>query len=87
MKVEKMENFQNKTVLKGCKWSSLNAPGTENPLSQLFLGMDELPFNFQFSVRARLQGFEKSRSFHRSFAWHLHCQCSSNFTNMNIQFT
>ena len=29
MKVEKMENFQNKTVLKGCKWSSLNAPGTE----------------------------------------------------------
>ena len=28
-----MENFQNKRGLKGCKWSSLNAPGTENHLS------------------------------------------------------
>ena len=28
MKVEKLENFQNKKGLMGCKWSSLNAQGT-----------------------------------------------------------
>ena len=30
----------------GCKWSSLNAPGTENPLSHPFLGLGEFPFPF-----------------------------------------
>ena len=29
MKVRKFENVQNKMGLKGCKWSSLKAPGTE----------------------------------------------------------
>ena len=29
MKVEKLENLQNKIGSTGCKWSSLNAPGTE----------------------------------------------------------
>ena len=33
MKVRKLEKFQNKMELKGCKWSSLNAKGTEGPLS------------------------------------------------------
>merc|ERR1739842_5838 len=33
MKVKKLETFQNKSGLKGCKWSSLNAPGTETPQS------------------------------------------------------
>ena len=28
----------------GCKWSSLNAPGTGNPLSHSVLGLDEFPF-------------------------------------------
>ena len=37
MKVKMMENFQNKRGLKGCKWSSLNCPCTENPMSQPFL--------------------------------------------------
>ena len=31
MKVKKLEISQNKVGLKGCKWSSLNAPGTETP--------------------------------------------------------
>ena len=43
MKVKEMENFQNKRGLKGCKWSSLNAPGTETPLSHPFLKLGELP--------------------------------------------
>ena len=33
MKVKKLEKFQNKMGLKGCNWSSLNAPGTETSLS------------------------------------------------------
>ena len=33
MKVKKFEKFQNKIGSKGCKWSSLNAPGTETPVS------------------------------------------------------
>ena len=32
MKVKKLENFWNKRGLEWCKWSTLNAPGTENPL-------------------------------------------------------
>ena len=44
MKVKKLENFQNKKGLMGCKWSSLNAPGTENPLSHPLLGLGEFPF-------------------------------------------
>ena len=37
MKVEKLEKFQNKMGLKGCKWSSLIAPGTETPQSYPYL--------------------------------------------------
>ena len=33
MKVKKLENLENKIGLTGCKWSSLNAIGTETPLS------------------------------------------------------
>ena len=45
MKVKKLKIFQNKRGLMGCKWSSLNAPSTENPLSHsLFLGLGEFPF-------------------------------------------
>merc|ERR1711884_767964 len=33
MKVKKLEKFQNKMGLRGCKWSSLNAPGTQSPQS------------------------------------------------------
>ena len=28
----------------GCKWSNLNVPGTENPLSHPLLGLKEFPF-------------------------------------------
>ena len=44
MKVKKLEFYGNKSGLKGCKWSSLNAPGTENPLSHSVLGLEEFPF-------------------------------------------
>ena len=38
MKVKELENFQNKMGLKCCQSSGLNAPGTETPVSYLFLG-------------------------------------------------
>ena len=41
MKVKKLKIFQNKMALKKCKWSSLNAPGTENRPSHSFLGLEE----------------------------------------------
>ena len=41
MKVKKMEFLQDKSGLKACKWSSLNAPGTENPLSHSLLGFEK----------------------------------------------
>ena len=44
MKVKELGKFQNKIGLKGCKWSSLNTPGTEIPLSHLFLELGEFPF-------------------------------------------
>ena len=28
----------------GCMWSSLNVPGTDNPLSHSLLGLEEFPF-------------------------------------------
>ena len=44
MKVQKLENLKNKIGLNGCKWSSLNAPGTETLLSSPCLGLGEFPF-------------------------------------------
>ena len=44
MKMKKLKIFWNKTGSMGCKWSSLNAPGTENPLSHSILKLDEPPF-------------------------------------------
>ena len=39
-----MVKFQNKIGLKGCKWSSLNAPGTESPVTHSFLGDSHIPY-------------------------------------------
>ena len=39
-----METFQIEIGLEGCKWSSLNVPGTETPLSHPILKLDESPF-------------------------------------------
>ena len=44
MKVKKLKIFWNKSGLMGCKWSSLNAPGTGNPLSHSVLELEEFPF-------------------------------------------
>ena len=43
MKVQKLKIFWNKMSSKGCKWSSLNGPGTENPLSHSILKLAEFP--------------------------------------------
>ena len=45
MKVKELEIFQNKSGLKGCKWSSLKAPGTETPLSHPYWKLEEFPFS------------------------------------------
>ena len=44
MKVKKLENVQDKIGLKGCKGSSLNAPGTESPLSHPYWELGEFSF-------------------------------------------
>ena len=44
MKMKNLENHRDKMGLMGCKWSSLNAPGTENPLSHPILELEECPF-------------------------------------------
>ena len=45
MKVKKLKIFWDRMSSKGCKWSSLNAPGTENPLSHQVLELGEFPFS------------------------------------------
>ena len=42
--IQELAKFQNKVGLKGCKWSSLNAPGTQSPLHHS--GRDNLIFSF-----------------------------------------
>ena len=44
MKVKKMKIFLNKMGLKGCKWSSLNAPGPQTHPSRPILELGEFPF-------------------------------------------
>merc|ERR1712079_848077 len=44
IKARQIENCQNKMGLKGCKWSSLNAPSTQTPLSHSVLEVDFSPF-------------------------------------------
>ena len=45
MKVKELEKFLDKMGLKGCKWSSLNAPGTETPQSHPYWELGEFPFS------------------------------------------
>ena len=45
MKVEKFKKFMNKTGLKGCKWSSLTAPGTETHQNHQHWKLEEFPFS------------------------------------------
>ena len=44
MKVQKLNIYKNKSDSTGCKWPSLNAPGTEAPLSHPILKLGEFPF-------------------------------------------
>ena len=44
MKVKKLEFYGNKSGLKGCKWPSLNAPGTGITLFHPILKLGEFPF-------------------------------------------
>ena len=44
MKVKKLWKFGKKSGSVGCKWSSLNTPGTGNPLSHSIWKLDESPF-------------------------------------------
>ena len=44
IKMLDMENPLNKISFEGCQWSSLNATGTEKPLSHPFLELDDFPF-------------------------------------------
>ena len=50
IKMWKLENLGNKIGLTGCKWSSLNAPGTQTPLYHPFLELGEFPFSVCLSL-------------------------------------
>ena len=45
MKLKKLQKLGNKSGLTGCKWSSLNAPGTQTPLFHPYLKLGEFPFS------------------------------------------
>ena len=62
MKVEKMETFHNKCGLMGCKWFSLNTPGTETALTHPILKLDKFPFeNCGIATSSRLLGTSLNR--------------------------
>ena len=44
IKMKQIENCQNKMGLMGCKWSSLNAPGTQSCHSHSILELGDSPF-------------------------------------------
>ena len=44
VKVKMFEKCKHKLGRGGCRWSSLNALGTENPLSNPLLELEEFPF-------------------------------------------
>ena len=62
MKVKKLENFQNKSGSRGCKWSRLNGPGTENPQSHPFLKLGEFLFLIISPLALREIGFNFFRN-------------------------
>ena len=45
IKVSKVEHFWNKIILTGCKWSSLNTPRSETPVSHSLLEISLFPFS------------------------------------------
>ena len=45
MKVKKFENVQSESGLMGFKWSNLNPPGTDTPLSHPYWKLQEFPFS------------------------------------------
>ena len=58
MKVKKMKIFRNKMGLKGCKWSSLNAPGPQTHLSHPILELGEFPFSIESPMYTESQWSE-----------------------------
>ena len=44
MKVKKLKKCHNEIGVNGYKWSNLNSPGTQSPLSHPILRLDEIPF-------------------------------------------
>ena len=50
MKVEKLENCENKIGFTGSKWSSLNAPGTQTPVCHPFLVISLFSFSASLSL-------------------------------------
>ena len=65
IKVKQIENLQNKLGLEGWKWSSLNGPGTQVPLSQVLLVFYECdPFSrlvfLSLTARARPPALARS---------------------------
>ena len=43
IKMKQIKNCSDKLGLMGCRWSNLNAPATQTPLSHLVLELEKLP--------------------------------------------
>ena len=50
MKVKMLKNLENRIVLTGCKWSSLNTPGTQSPVSHSGWEISIFPFSAFLSL-------------------------------------
>ena len=61
MKMEKVENFQNKMGLKGCNWCSLDTPCIKIHLSHPILDLGESPNNWPSGVIRNGSQYENAR--------------------------
>ena len=71
MKVKKLENLWDKFSLTGCKWSSLNPPSTETPMTHPFWG-ESLFLHFPLSWDS---SYKKVHDSHLMEKYHYVYQC------------
>ena len=84
MKVKKLKIFWNKMGSMGCKWSSLNAPGTESSLSHSFWHSGSSNFRLLRLGRAMkdTNGTSRRQSPLVIFSWWTNAICVSYTSNL-----
>ena len=82
MKVKELENFQNKSGLKGCKWSSSKVRGTETPQSHPYWKLGEFPF----PIKDKTEGFQCLGHSNWIICSPLSPFCSENFPTFSLSY-